>query len=505
MTHRAFRYDVMKMSGPRRDHRGYLIADALLARTGIQEYTMSDGTVRRELRPENEVFHPDSLATISGSVVVNNHPPVALDAKNTKQYAVGFLKGDPKEGNVVNDCKTIMDTLTIYDEKTIDDVLNRKKNQVSQGYYCDVDLTPGVDPVYGPYDAIQTNIKHNHTATAIDAGRAGPEVGIKLDSANHPLEFGITYILDSDEEIEESDGDEEGEFDEDEDEIEIDEKWSIETKKALPNSSFAHVDAKGNRFLPYKDMNGNVHLPHLKIALSKIDKVEIPAGTKMKIKTKLEAAAKKHGLGEQKKDIAKDKVVPKSITQGENLMIIFKLDGMDYQVEDKYDGLFTKVTSKMEELKTLKADNAQLAKNLEASKEEIEKLKVIVNDEADMEKRVEEKIQLKDVAKKLFPEETKIDSLSTIELQKKIVKKVTPEIDVEKMDSAFIRGAAFGVMSSYKTDATRKLEGELGNVAERGTRPEFNLDSINESVKNAYNNAYKGVAPSASKENSSAK
>lgn len=179
-------------------------------------------------------------------------------------------------------------------------------------------------------------------------------------------------------------------------------------------------------------------------------------------------------------------------------MILFKLDGLEYQVDDKYDALFTKVVAKLKEVDTLKADNAQLAKNLDESKVEVEKLKVIVSDEKAMEAKVEERIQVKAVAKEMFPEETKIDSFSTIELQKKIVKKINPEMDVEKKDAAFIQGMALGVMASFKTDGTKKLEGAMGSLAKDGAdaaTPEFSMDKAQKSLNTFYHNAWKQPDP----------
>lgn len=491
-THRAFRYDVTKMTGPRMDHRGYLVADATLARSGIQEYMMQDGKMRRELRPEDEVTNADSMSTLAGSAVTNNHPPMALDSKNTKNYIVGFLRGAPKKTKGLNDHVMLQDEMTIVDAKTIEDVMTKKKNQVSQGYYADIEMTPGIDPVHGAYDAIQRNIKHNHTAIVED-GRAGPEVAIKMDSADGKAceDFAICYLVDDPEDGGDGDDGEagDGDFDEDEDDIEIDAKWTSKRKGALPKSSFAYVDPNGKGHLPYKNEKGEVDLPHLRNALARLSQTKIPAAAKAKAKAKLEAVAKKHGVGKEKKDGANQEVVANSIQQGESIMIIFKLDGIEYQLDDKMDSLITKVSGKLKELETLKADQSVALENLKKANDKIESLEKIVNDESEMTKRVQEKIGLIETAKKMFPEETKMDSLSTLELQKKIVKKVQPELDVEKMDSATIRGMAMGIQATFKTDASKNLEGAFGNL-ERD-QPAFKKDAAEGRLKSAYAQAWK--------------
>ena len=56
------------------------------------------------------------------------------------------------------------------------------KIEVSPGYNLNLDFTPGIHPDYGPYDAVQYNIRYNHVAI-VDKGRAGQEVALHLDSA----------------------------------------------------------------------------------------------------------------------------------------------------------------------------------------------------------------------------------------------------------------------------------------------------------------------------------
>lgn len=46
--------------------------------------------------------------------------------------------------------------------------------------------------------------------------------------------------------------------------------WSTAYVNDLPDSAFLHVDSDGNRHLPYKDKNGNVDLPHLRDAISRL-------------------------------------------------------------------------------------------------------------------------------------------------------------------------------------------------------------------------------------------
>lgn len=61
--------------------------------------------------------------------------------------------------------------------------------------------------------------------------------------------------------------------------------WSTAYVDSLPDSSFLYV-ADGERKFPYKDTNGNVDLPHLRNALSRIPDSGVPEGVKAELTTK---------------------------------------------------------------------------------------------------------------------------------------------------------------------------------------------------------------------------
>src|SRR5690348_8319482 len=64
--------------------------------------------------------------------------------------------------------------------------------------------------------------------------------------------------------------------------------WTQKYIDALPSSSFAYVDGDVRK-LPYKDQDGNVDLPHVRDALSRLDQTQdIPESEKAAIKAKLE-------------------------------------------------------------------------------------------------------------------------------------------------------------------------------------------------------------------------
>lgn len=156
---------------------GRLRADAYITRAGVFEYMDADGRRRRELRPADEVFHPESMSSFAQVPVTNDHPEVGLlDSKTAKDYMVGST-GE----NVSRSDDHVRTSVMVADANTINQ-MESGKVAVSCGYSCDVDETPGYDPVHGRYDAIQRNIRGNHVAI-VDSARAGKMARIRLDGA----------------------------------------------------------------------------------------------------------------------------------------------------------------------------------------------------------------------------------------------------------------------------------------------------------------------------------
>lgn len=69
--------------------------------------------------------------------------------------------------------------------------------------------------------------------------------------------------------------------------------WSTAYQDKLPNSSFAWIDSKGGRHLPYKDANGVVDKAHVDNALARLDQVDgMPDDVKARVHTMLEGRSK---------------------------------------------------------------------------------------------------------------------------------------------------------------------------------------------------------------------
>jgi len=184
----VLRYDkASPLSKPVRLPNGFVRAEGYLTRAGIFVYRDAKGNTVRELRPPEEVMHPDALASFALVPVTNEHPPEALTADNAKQYAVGSVSE-----SVAPEGDKVRATLMITDADAIA-ALDAGRSELSCGYTADVVIEPGTWEGQR-YDAKQTNIRGNHVAL-VDAGRAGPTCSIRMDAADAAQEITLENVM----------------------------------------------------------------------------------------------------------------------------------------------------------------------------------------------------------------------------------------------------------------------------------------------------------------------
>lgn len=176
--------DKIALSGTRRTGDGYLVADARVARTGIQIYLGREvGKPEMEqvrvYRSPEQVFADEAMASFAHRPVTNDHPPEAVNAQNWKRYSVGQTGDEVKQ-----DGKFLRIPMVVMDQAAINDI-EAGKSELSNGYGCDLDWTPGTTPDGEAYDAMQIRIRGNHVAI-VKAGRAGPECRIGDSWADIP-------------------------------------------------------------------------------------------------------------------------------------------------------------------------------------------------------------------------------------------------------------------------------------------------------------------------------
>ncbi|NIV93802.1 DUF2213 domain-containing protein [candidate division KSB1 bacterium] len=185
-------YDISKISKRKKTPEGFLKVPARVARTGVQDYDSfydfedgelpdemdrKPGKIVRLLRPENQVFSDQTMASVVNKPITDGHPSESVNAANVRDLQVGFSKE-----NVKRDDNAIAVDLLIQAKDAIEKIEKDGVNQISLGYATDVVWDSGIDDEFGPYDGIQTAIEVNHIAL-VRAGRAGPEIRLS-DSEN---------------------------------------------------------------------------------------------------------------------------------------------------------------------------------------------------------------------------------------------------------------------------------------------------------------------------------
>lgn len=178
------RFDSGELRAPERLPNGWLRAEGYLTKTGVFEYRRADGSTRRELRLPEEVFNEDTLRSFSLLPITEDHPTRPLDASNTTQLARGSV-GE----QVVRDGDFVRASLLVTDGGLVQRMDAGQKQELSCGYLCDLEESPGVTESGERYDAIQRRIRGNHVAV-VARGRAGSDVRVRLD-ADDAIQIGL--------------------------------------------------------------------------------------------------------------------------------------------------------------------------------------------------------------------------------------------------------------------------------------------------------------------------
>lgn len=164
------RFDSIPLSETYFTPEGYLIDNPILTRVGIFEYHNPDGTIRRELRLPEEVFATESLASYKGKPVILTHEAGLVDVDNVQQEHIGTILSEGMQ-----DGENVRAQIVIHDAESLDYGLR----ELSLGYTQTPEETPGVWNGQH-YDAIQRNIQINHLAL-VEKARAGEQARLNID------------------------------------------------------------------------------------------------------------------------------------------------------------------------------------------------------------------------------------------------------------------------------------------------------------------------------------
>jgi len=171
--------DAAKIGDTKKTQEGYLIATSRVARTGSQNYRASElgdvaiaaGFDRDDVvsvyRHADQVFHKDTLISITRVPVTVDHPAVMVDSDNYTQFAVGDV-GDAfkQDGDWIVVSPMIKDAAAVTAAQTT-------HKEISMGYTANiVAARDGVDA-----DFEMVDIRINHLAL-VEKGRAGSQARI---------------------------------------------------------------------------------------------------------------------------------------------------------------------------------------------------------------------------------------------------------------------------------------------------------------------------------------
>ena len=154
---------------------GFLKIKGYAARTGIYDYLASElgltdrnpNDIIKVMRPPEEVFNTDSLASYSHVDVTDNHPSELVTAETFKKVVTGTVTAPgTQDGEFVAFEAIIKDADTIK-------AVESGKVQVSPGYAAIYDKAPEG----AKYDFVQREIRINHLAI-VPFGRGGSHVKI---------------------------------------------------------------------------------------------------------------------------------------------------------------------------------------------------------------------------------------------------------------------------------------------------------------------------------------
>lgn len=152
---------------------------ASITKSGVLPYRDSSGNEWREWRPPEEVFAEDSLATLRGAPVTDLHPSGLVTPQTWRDVTVGHVGDD-----VTRDGIYVAASVLVQDASEIARVEAGERKEISAGYSCAVEDTPGITPEGEPYDRVQRRIRYNHAALGPSGwGRAGADVSLRIDSA----------------------------------------------------------------------------------------------------------------------------------------------------------------------------------------------------------------------------------------------------------------------------------------------------------------------------------
>lgn len=128
-------------------------------------------------RPAEELGHPDCLDSFRTVPIIDEHEMLGAAEHGltpVERKGVGGTTGDRVEFDAATG--VLSSNIKVFSEALARQI-NGGKKQLSCGYRCEYDFSPGVAPDGTKYDVVQRKMRGNHVAV-VKAGRMGPDVAV---------------------------------------------------------------------------------------------------------------------------------------------------------------------------------------------------------------------------------------------------------------------------------------------------------------------------------------
>lgn len=142
----------------------------------VFDYSTDAGKPWREYRPLDQVGAATSLDSLIGAEITDDHPADFVSPENARELGRGTVMKAWMDGTLMRV------RVIVRDAEMLKKIFEQGKVELSCGYTAIVVDSPGVHPTEGPYEAIQTQIVHNHLAV-VDVARAGPVARLAVPPA----------------------------------------------------------------------------------------------------------------------------------------------------------------------------------------------------------------------------------------------------------------------------------------------------------------------------------
>ena len=433
------RFDLAQIGETEITPQGFLKVPGFATRTGVFTYRDAEGNVRRELRHPDDVFNEESLKTLQNAPVTLEHPPEMVNPQNINSYLKGYCT------DKVGVSSDLVEAELIVSHQDAIDAINGGIRELSSGYVADLEEESGT---YNgaEYDYRQRNIKYNHVAL-VTKGRAGPQVRLRLDSADAVMESTT-----KDTSMKVKIGDEQIEMSDKAGAIVKDMFDSYDKMKADMAKMSEKMDMMMKKDADHK---GEEHDDKLEVGNvpSNIPDDEMAHDGK--------AASKKVGAGD---------------TDGP-----LKASGMDEDEDEKKDeDKDSEIAKLMKEKQDLmdKMDKMEAQMDEAASKTMNTKM-----DSADVETKVQSKLRLIRQAERVVGSQAalKFDSLTDDEIRAEVIKHVHPRAELDGKSSVYLEARFDSITEQVTTaesfrkgtEATKKQMAKYDNADPKAARAAY--------------------------------